>query len=228
MSIVARLSHRSETPVVVQALLAAALVAASCPSLGAGPRVRRGHARPALVIGRNGKDPPMSVPAIARILGVRVGYNGQDALQHQFGKGLATLGGHPDGRKTWLTRKPLGYITTDGFNHNPEGLALESLSWGLDPPMDKKIPYVRALPRGAGWLGSIVPGMSRQQVAALTSRMPTKPILKPGRWIWREKGFVRPASTEYVVYTNWTAQLTFDKDVLTTIDVECRGGYAVH
>ena len=74
-------------------------------------------------------DPRTSVPSIARLLGVRVGYNGQKALIHRFGDGLHTVGGHPGGRKLWYTRKPSGYIETDGFCYNDEGLALESLYW---------------------------------------------------------------------------------------------------
>ena len=46
---------------------------------------------------RGGKRP--SVPKIARLLGVRVGYNGQDALERTLGKGLRALGGHSNSRQ---------------------------------------------------------------------------------------------------------------------------------
>lgn len=173
---------------------------------------------------RGTKDPRQSVPAIARILGVRVGLNGQDALQRQFGKGLATVGGHPDGRKTWLTPRPLAYITTDGFSHNAEGLTIESITWGLDPPQDKRIPFVRALPPDAGWLGTVTPGMTRKQVQALTARLPQKPVVKLDRLVWTDRGFIRPSRTNAEVFNKWIVQLVFEGDTLTTIDIECKGG----
>src|SRR5262249_55923012 len=69
---------------------------------------------------KNPPDPPPSVPPIARLLGVRIGFNGQDALIHQFGAGVRTTGGHPGGCVSWLTRCPSAHVVTDGFNYNHE------------------------------------------------------------------------------------------------------------
>jgi hypothetical protein len=175
-----------------------------------------------LLLQHGAKAPPhrtTSVPAIARLLGVRVGYNGQDALTRQFGDGLHTTGGHPGGRKLWYTRLPSGLIETDGFDYNDEGLVLESLYWSLDTATDPTIPFVRHLPHHAGWLGVIIPGMTMAQVAQLTSGLLPAPQREGNVWKWTAKGFVRPSRINDGVYTTWTATLTFQNGALDSIDV---------
>jgi hypothetical protein len=169
-------------------------------------------------------DPPTCVPAIAQILGVKVGSNGQEALKRMFGDGLHTIGGHPGGCINWYTHTPVGSISTDGFNYNDEGLALESLSWGLSATTDRSIPFVRLLPQNAGWLGVVTPGMTTEQVSQLTEgKLPT-PQKQGNTWIWTAKGFVRPSPVNYDIYTDWTAQLTFQNGILDSIEIRCNGG----
>jgi len=164
-------------------------------------------------------DPSTSVPSIARLLGVRVGFNGQQALIQNFGDGLHSTGGHPGGMIHWNTHHPSGYIETDGFSYNEEGLAIEQLYWALDRPSDPKIPFVRHLPRHAGWLGVVYPGMTTKQVSQLTtSRLPV-PLKKGEVWVWQAKGFVRPSPVNEETYTTWTAKLTFQKGVLNSIEI---------
>jgi hypothetical protein len=168
-------------------------------------------------------DPPTVVPLIADLVGVQVGYNGQEALKRQFGEGLHTTGGHPGGFKNWYTRNPTGQIETDGFEHSREGLVLEWLSWSLEPATDPRIPFVRQLPRRAGWLGVVYPGMTMKQVATLTAGKLPSPEKKGDTWTWTDEGFVRPGPTNIIVYTNWTAELTFQNGLLLRIDLRCDG-----
>jgi hypothetical protein len=169
------------------------------------------------------RDPHVSIPAIARLLGVRVGYNGQEALERQFGSGLAVTGGHPGGRKLWKTHHPSGSVETDGFSYNHEGLVLETLSWTLGTIGDPKIPSVRRLPRHAGWLGMVYPGMTQAQVSELTAHRLPAPRKAGNVWTWKATGFVRPNRNNEDVYTTWTAKLTFGRQHLISIDLECDG-----
>src|SRR5262249_50880124 len=78
-----------------------------------------------------------SVPTIAGLLGVRVGYNGQKALERKLGPGRRSVGGHPNSRQMWRTRAPMGEIETEGFNLNREGYVIESLTWSVPDEYDR-------------------------------------------------------------------------------------------
>jgi len=181
------------------------------------------HDRPQRKTPHKNHDRATDVPAIARLLAVRVGYSGQEVLEKQFGKGHAVVGGHPGGGKVWRTRHPSGYIATDGFNYNNEGLALESLSWMLDPSTDPKTPLVPHLPHHPGWLGVVEPGMSEKDVSRLTAHILSAPQKSGDTWIWKSKGFVRPSPANDDVYTLWTAKLSFHNRRLMSIEVSCTG-----
>jgi hypothetical protein len=173
----------------------------------------------------NSAEPPTSVPAIARILGVRVGWNGQERLERQFGAGVRSVSGHPNGAERWYTRRPEGDICTDGFSLNKEGEVLESIWWHLNEHTAQDAPFVRRLPRHAGWLGVIYPGMTERQVARLIAgkKLP-HPKKAGGVWTWMAKGYVRPNPVNYDVYDSWTARLEFRQGRLASIEVKCEGG----
>ena len=166
----------------------------------------------------------ISIPDIARILGLRVGWNGQERLERWFGKGLRTVSGHSGGRESWRTRSPNCYIETDGFCHNNEGEVLEYVSWGLDPSDDTKTPFIRHWPHRRGWLGVIIPGMSMNQVSRLTANKLPPPIKKDNKWIWVAESYNRPNPHNQDIFTMWTAHLSFHNKILSDIEVKCEGG----
>jgi hypothetical protein len=164
------------------------------------------------------------VPAIARLLGVRVGLNGQDALTRRFGDGTHTTSGHSGGRVTWHTLAPPGYITADGFNFNREGEVLESLDWDAGAANDPRTPSARRLPLRPGWLGTVNLGMTIAQVRELTTDVLPPPSINGAVWTWKAGGFVRPSPVNSDVYTSWTAELTFNAGRLVGIELACDGG----
>jgi len=163
--------------------------------------------------------PQTSVPVIARILGVRVGWNGQERLERRFGKGVRSIGGHPLGVETWRTRHPVGKVVTEGFEHNGEGEVLETIEWTLGKA-DASIPLARRLPQASGWLGTISLGMTERQIARLVrdKHLPA-PTKAEGNWTWVQKGYVQ--LREFVVYRTWTAALGFENGKLTSLCVRC-------
>ena len=168
---------------------------------------------------RNSTKPQTKIPIIARVLGVRIGWNGQDRLERRFGTGVRSIGGHPNGVETWRTRYPTGKIVTDGFNYNDEGEVLETLEWTLGKA-SKEIPLAHNLPDKGGWLGTITLGMPERQVTRLLigTHLP-KPNKSGGTWTWVQKGYVQ--LRENVEYRIWTAALGFDQGRLTSICVRC-------
>ena len=159
-----------------------------------------------------------SVPPIASILGLQVGVSGQAALERRLGKGFHSVGGHPNGRLSWRTRSPEGLLDTDGFSFvADDSLALEELNWSLKTN-HKRLPTAR-LPRRAGWLGTIVPGMSEAEVRRLTAKLP--PPKKHGNtWEWTAEGYFRPMLAQQQPYfTEWSAELEFKKGRLDRISL---------
>lgn len=167
---------------------------------------------------KNGK-PKTSVPAIALVLGVRVGWNGQERLERRFGSGVRSIGGHSGGVETWRTQSPVGKIVTEGFNYNDEGEVLETIEWTLGKAAGS-IPLARRLPQSSGWLGIISLGMTERQITQLLrdKHLP-QPQKSEGNWTWVQKGYVQ--LREFVVYRTWTAALGFENGRLTSICVRC-------
>jgi hypothetical protein len=164
------------------------------------------------------------VPRIARLLGVRVGYNGQHALERTLGEGLHATGGHPNSRQLWRTRWPNGAIETDGFSLNDEGYIIESLEWTTcdSGNSDRSIPRARKMPRRSGWLGVISLGMTRREVTRLTEGRLPPPTKKGNTWSWKAKGFMVPKFAQLQdAYQQWTATLEFEHGRVTSMRVDC-------
>src|SRR5689334_21666373 len=60
-------------------------------------------------------DPPTSVPPLATIAGIRVGYDGMDRLERRLGPGAIMIGGHPQGARVWNIRASRWWLYADGF-----------------------------------------------------------------------------------------------------------------
>jgi hypothetical protein len=171
--------------------------------------------------------PTVSVPKIAQFLSVRVGFNGQKALENSLGQGRVAIGGHPNSRQMWRTERPSGLIETDGFWANNQGYIIEVLYWG-EPLLRReaaiKIPLVKRRSLG-GWLGVVYLGMTKEQVSRLIHGKLPKPVQGQGGqvWEWKQTGFLRVNRQDAIRV--WRARLVFQKrgkaQVLTEITVMC-------
>lgn len=167
-----------------------------------------------------------SIPPIAWLLGVQVGYNGQDALARRLGPGRIATGGHPNSRQLWCIRSPKSEIVTDGFNMNREGYVIESLEWSLPDasrPQEFAVPYAKSLPRGSGWMGIITPGMTQREVTRLLAKRMPPPKKQGDTWRWEAKGYYRLQND---VYYLWIAVLVFRHGYLISISVDAEYKYA--
>jgi len=173
-----------------------------------------------------------SIPPIAKLCGIQVGYDTMERLEAILGAGLPQLGGHPLGARLW--RAPaLGIaVWADGFYYNDkDGRVADHLwigQWGPASPDDIRIPIAHLLPAQARFLGAVTLGMTRRQVvAALGSRLPpprisrTQPPFAPGDdWTWTSPGFFRFNALNHNVVRSWTATLTFRRGKLDVIDID--------
>lgn len=168
-----------------------------------------------------------SVPAIAQLLGVRVGVNGQKKLERVMGEGRHMIGGHPNSHEVWQTASPAGTIETEGFSLNEDGYVVESLSWSASDSRhtssSSDFPLARKLPSNSGWLGTVNLGMTKQDVERLTKGKLPAPAKRGEVWVWKAQGFVRPKfQNGQPPFQLWTATLRFKHDRLTDIEVECQ------
>lgn len=161
-----------------------------------------------------------SVPAIARIFGVCMGVNGQEALERVWGAGKRFRAGHPNGGEAWVLGSTS--ICTDGFAMVGEGYCLESLTWEEQQADRSQAPTIGPLPAGHGWLGAIELGASRRQVRRLTKSLGPPNRRDANTWEWRATGYSHPGHSEVMgQYRYWRAALTFSGDCLVRIDLDC-------
>ena len=180
------------------------LLGAAWGVLGATPAVSKAE-RPA-------------IPRIASIMGMQVGVSGQKTLERRLGKGVRSIGGHPNSHLSWRTRMPEGVLAVDGFSFAADdSYVIEDLSWTRSSSAGD-LPMAR-LPRRSGWLGSIVPGMSEAEVRHLTARLP-RPKKHGSTWEWTSLGYFRPKLAQQQPYfSKWSATLTFKRGRLEQISL---------
>jgi hypothetical protein len=175
-------------------------------------------------------DPPTTVPKIAQIAGVRVGYDTRGEMERRLGKGMVYTGGHAGGAREWVLRGTHWYIDADAFDYyrfrvGGDTVVLYDVSIGKKarsvgaamrfPPVRVTVGASRKL----GWLGVVFPGMSKSEVLrAIHGEIPL-PKRSGNEWSWTSQGFLRLNRTQ--AYHTWTARLTFRRGRLEEIDVSC-------
>jgi len=170
-------------------------------------------------------DPATSIPAIARLCGIRVGWDTMTALETRLGPGLAYTGGHPLGARGWRCPALGLLINADGFYYRDRGRDQDRVVDDLSICRlagyreDLKFPLAHLLPSQALFMGVVSPGMTRAEVrAALGSSLPA-PQVEGDQWIWNAPGFTRINVLNHVVVRSWQARLTFQHGKLDDIDL---------
>jgi hypothetical protein len=168
-----------------------------------------------------------SVPIISQILGVRVGVDTVEMIERIIGPGAPCMGGHPHGGRAWYLKTHHVWVYADGFDYNKKGerviddiqlgLRKEDMRYDFNQEEPKpRISMVASENKSVGWLGSILPGMSRQTVVRLTQGLP-KPKRSANKLIWSLRG--THETSEGIENAKWNAELTFDKNTVTTVEI---------
>ena len=151
---------------------------------------------------------PAHIPAIARIFGAKVGYDGELKIERLLGEGEHVMGGHPNSKEIWFAKAPNSMIQTDGFVETNTGYVLESLEWETVTHRGTK----HEVTRTKGWLGCILLGDSKSNVLRKTATLLPKPKKNwNGSLSWNSSGFTNPDPRNGPSFTKWFAILTFDK-----------------
>ncbi len=167
------------------------------------------------------------IPPIAHLIGFVVGRDTVEMLWSRFGHGVRFIGGHPNGSTAWYVPNEHLYVYSDGFDYNAHGRVIDSLEISLDNGPEQRRMYAVRAPRSVIFANKVRIGMTRSEVLRQLKSKLGPPQIHKNELKWEMPGntVIRPPNpTEFFEgeqYTNWTATLTFEKNVLTDILVEC-------
>ena len=179
---------------------------------------------------------PTGIPATARVGNVQVGVTTMEELERRFGKGRAFTGGHPRGGREWRSEPTGWYIYADGFEYKDGNMAkgrmVESFEIsahrqevGGPDDDDFKIHRTSVKKRELKILGGITPGMVRATVIALLVESGVQTTETNDVITWKEKGHahIYDATQRHgeLTYTTWNGTLTFRRNRLEDIYIEC-------
>jgi hypothetical protein len=167
------------------------------------------------------KSPKTSIPRIARIGKVQIGYSTQEDLARKWGEGKTVIGGHPNSGRVWRVKGSPWRISTDGFDYSERGLVVDQLSLNAYPDQLRDVPYAKLSKKDFVWLGEISLGMSKKKVMQILKRnsLPVTPT-KQGCEI-NLRGF-SPVTSIITPFRNWKATLTFTNDLLISLNLDVR------
>lgn len=155
---------------------------------------------------------PVQIPEIASVLGFRMGYSTVEEFEKRLGKGFASVGGHPMGRRSWWDKKNGVFITLDGFEYARNGRLVDELE--LEScPLGREVRPVTLQPKTYGfWLTSIRFGMKKADVLSALKKKGWNPKSDGDDIVLESKGhLVFPAQTNYasLVIEQWRTVLDF-------------------
>ena len=164
------------------------------------------------------KTPKTSIPGIAKIGRMRVGYSSQEDVARKLGEGKTLIGGHPNSGRVWRIRGTSWRLNTDGFDYSERGLVIDQLSLGTCTDQPDDIPYTKLTKKDFCWTGGITLGMSRARVLEILKRSSLPVTSTKEGWKIGERGF-SPLSSIVTPFRNWEATLTFSNDFLVRLDL---------
>jgi hypothetical protein len=170
--------------------------------------------------GRN-NPPKTSIPKIAHIGKVQIGYFTQEELALKWGEGKTIVGGHPNSGRVWRIAGTRWRVNTDGFDYSERGLVVDQFTLGTDSDPSGDIPYAKLSRSEFFWLGEISLGMSRTKVLQILKRRSL-----PNTWTKdgceiNAQGF-SPLTSIVEPFRNWKATLSFANDLLIRLDLSAR------
>jgi hypothetical protein len=179
---------------------------------------------PKLAVRAQNATAKQSIPKIARIGKVRIGYSTQEDLAKAWGEGKTVVGGHPNSGRLWRVKGTPWILETDGFDYSKRGLVVDdftlyadarlipSLSWPGD------VPETRLAKKDFAWGGEIAPGMAEEKVRQILKRkaLPVTPT-KDG-CATKALGFYPLTSIKDPLRV-WTASFVFTNGRLSRLDL---------
>jgi len=163
----------------------------------------------------DGQPPKTSIPKIARIASVQIGYSTQDDLEEHWGAGKTIVGGHPNSGRLWRVQGTSWIVQTDGFDYTERGMVIDALTLYEDPKLLccpdllVGVPNTRLSKKDLAWCGEISPGMSRDEVMRILKRKSLPITLTLKGCETKAKGFCALTSMPLYPLQTWTVGFSF-------------------
>ncbi len=164
-----------------------------------------------------------SIPQIASIANVQIGYSSQEDLERAWGMGLTTVGSHPNSGEVWRVPGTPWLVFTDGFYYSERGLVVDTLSIAEGAAVSvtpdeaeswRHAPEARPGPQAFVWLEEISPGMLRAKVVEALTRYSLKFTQTDGEVVVQARGFSPVTSETGSNFRVWGVTLEFQHDRL--------------
>jgi len=165
-----------------------------------------------------GAPPETSIPAIATIGKIQIGYSTQKDIDAQWGEGKTIIGGHPNSGRLWRVKGTPWIIHTDGFEYSKRGLVVDSLEIDQERKPGKGVPYARLTASDLAWLGEVSLGMSKDKMIEVLKRKGLPVIPTDQGCEIRAAGF--HALENNLQFRTWTVRCDFKKGFLSRLAIE--------
>jgi len=167
---------------------------------------------------------PVVIPQIGRVLGQPIGYATEEDFIKKLGAPTRSVGGHPNGRCTWVDLTNKIEITIDGFEWARNGMLVDYIEIGPSRSRNGIAKVRRKLSLGDYKLcgGSIVLGMKRVSALKVARKKGWKFSKGQDSIRFSAPGnvdFRGVCSNKYYVAYNWETTLEFTHDKLSGINL---------
>jgi len=167
-----------------------------------------------------------SIPAIAGLAGVKIGYSSQEDVSRQWGEGKVIVGGHPNSGRWWHIKGTDWILKTDGFDYSHRGLLVDGLLLSVlsatsdfDLKAGVDAPQTRLPKEKFAWMGGVQLGMPRNAVEKFLKSKSLAATATNQELVVQAPGH-NELSDHLGAYRTWVATLTFKANVLTALNIE--------
>jgi hypothetical protein len=179
------------------------------------------------------QQPKTSIPRIANIAGIKVGYSSMAELERRLGKGRVTIGGHSNGARVWRVKETSWVIYADAFEYSERGAVVDRLQITadgnpdeylpditVDPSPGRRVPYARLTQRELAWAGGISLGIDEDKLLKLLKHKSWTPVKLPDGWRIEARGQSRLTSDLLYPYQQWWVTFTIKGNSLVAISLD--------
>lgn len=164
--------------------------------------------------------PKTSIPSIASIAGVKVGFSSMDELERRLGKGKVTTGGHSNGARLWRVKGTSWVIYADAFDYSKRGAVVDTLQISLDPKSDRDVPYARLSRKDLGLKSGISLGIDQETLLKGLERNAWTASQVPDGWQVKAPGYSPLTSIDS--FHEWSASFEVKDKALVGITLDAR------
>jgi hypothetical protein len=166
------------------------------------------------------KVPKTSIPKIANIAGIQIGYSSMDELEGHLGKGQVAVGGHPNGARLWRVKGTAWVIYADAFCYSDRGAVVDEFDIKVDANPGDQVPAARLSRDQLAWAGGISLGMDEEHLLKVLRQNSWTPVKVDGGWRVEAQGHSPLTSDPLDPFNHWEVRFTMKGKVLTGISLD--------